>query len=151
MHDWAFLYDYNCDGLEDIFTFSDIAGSVRVFTNTSTATQLKFDLLTDQLLTLVGGSLITNLPATKETYPTFDDVDRDGDMDMLDWPTTPDASVDFHINQSQQLGYGCDSLIFIQDAPCWGAFTMCLGTNQVCAFNALCKPAPLMEIGRAHV
>ena len=85
-----------------------------------------------------------HLPATKETYPTFDDVDRDGDMDMLDWPTTPDASVDFHINQSQQLGYGCDSLIFIQDAPCWGAFTMCLGTNQVCAFNALCKPAPLM-------
>src|SRR3990172_4498071 len=36
LHDWALLRDYNCDGKEDIFSYSDIGGGFKVYKNTST-------------------------------------------------------------------------------------------------------------------
>jgi len=36
LHDWALLVDYNCDGKEDIFSYSDVAGGFKVYRNTST-------------------------------------------------------------------------------------------------------------------
>ena len=47
LHDWVLLRDFNCDGKEDIFTFSN--GGMKVYRNTST-TVLSFTLETNQVV-----------------------------------------------------------------------------------------------------
>ena len=49
LHDWALLVDYNCDGKEDIFSYSDWGGGFDVYKNISTiATGLKFQRVSTQ-------------------------------------------------------------------------------------------------------
>ena len=72
---WVTLKDYNCDGLEDIFCFSDVPGSMRVYRNDYTiANGLQFTLITDQLLCTYQ-TLSDYVRCTAETFPTFSDVD----------------------------------------------------------------------------
>ena len=42
MHDWVLLEDFNCDGKEDIFTYS--SGGIAIYENTSTSS-LSFNLI----------------------------------------------------------------------------------------------------------
>ncbi|MEO8151364.1 MAG: FG-GAP-like repeat-containing protein [Bacteroidia bacterium] len=135
---WVFLKDYNCDGREDIFCFSDVPGSVRVYRNDySIPTGLQFTLITDQLLCTYQ-TLPDYVRATAETHPTFSDVDKDGDLDMLGWPDVPNGRVVYYQNKAVELGMSCDSLIMERVTDCWGKFQLAFGSNSVSAFNIPC-------------
>lgn len=121
LEDWALLIDYDCDGKEDIFTYPITIGGIKVYKNTSTPGNLQFTLV-KQYLKSNYNPTVTNLFVTRIDLPNITDVDGDGDLDVLTFDFS-NTILQYHINQSQQMGYGCDSLIYQLDpAGCWGNF-----------------------------
>jgi hypothetical protein len=120
MHDWAILRDYNNDGLEDIFTYSFDYPGIIVYKNNS-QNELKFELEVYPYLTSLQGSGQVNILVTSVDYPGIEDIDNDGDLDILTfWGLG--SFVEYHQNQSMEL-YGIpDSLEFIEITQCWGQF-----------------------------
>lgn len=126
LEDWALIRDYNCDGKPDILTYAITVGGIKVWKNTSSGGNLQFTLqsayIKSDYTPANTTDLLSNLYVTRVDIPTLDDIDGDGDMDVLtfDYSST---GVEFHINKSIELGYNCDSLIFILDPNgCWGNF-----------------------------
>jgi len=145
LHDWALMRDYNCDGKEDIFTYSSAGFSV--YRNTSTGTELSFELLKfrvecDYVFT-DGTSQVTNLFISSEDKPGFADVDGDGDLDVLTFSQLG-SYVQYYKNLSLENYGTCDSLDFVLRNSCWGRFAENASTNAV-TLNAPCPfqvPAP---------
>ena len=116
LEDWAFIRDYNCDGVPDIFTYS--LGSTKVFRGVRTGDDLSFVLAKDPLVYNDGAGTIP-LYTSRTDDPGIDDIDQDGDLDILSFSVS-NTTIRFYKNMSQENGYGCDSLIFIVQEICWG-------------------------------
>ena len=58
LHDWIILADYNCDGKNDIYTYS--SGGFAIFKNTST-TSLSFSLVDTLVRSDYGGPIPLNI------------------------------------------------------------------------------------------
>jgi len=125
---WAVLRDYNCDGKPDIFTYPMIGGGIKVYKNISTpSTGLQFVLVTPPIngvptIQSNYGASTTNLYVSVVDIPSIEDIDGDGDLDVVTMGSNL-VTFDFHINQSKELGYNCDSLIFKLSPVCFGHFT----------------------------
>jgi len=116
---WVLLADYDCDGKEDIFTSSVFPSGIRVYKNTSTPpNNLQFTLVQTALQDITGAFI----PANNIGLPVIEDIDNDGDLDILTF-VTGNMTMDYYINQRVELGYNCDSLVFKLDLPCWGHFS----------------------------
>ncbi|MGV3636990.1 MAG: T9SS type A sorting domain-containing protein [Flavobacteriales bacterium] len=147
LHDWALFRDYDCDGKEDIFTYS-LAG-FSVFRNTSTDVlsfeQLVYRAECDYVFT-DGTFQRSNLFVSSDDLPGLTDVDADGDLDVLTFSQLG-SFVEYYKNVSVETYGTCDSLAFVRRNACWGRFAESSSTNDVtldvdCPFNV---PAP--EIG----
>ncbi len=134
---WMLLRDFNCDGKKDLFT-SDPFGIV-VFVNTTKPGQdlswrpfnPGFPLLTQGF----NGNI--NLKINDVDIPSIDDVDNDGDLDILAMRFVGIGTVEWHKNMSIENTGKCDSLQLqritqtyggVQDCVC-GYFTF---DNQPC-------------------
>lgn len=118
LQNWALLADYNCDGKEDIFTSSVFPAGIRVYKNTSSPpNNLQFTLVKTFLTE--GANYI---PANTIGLPVIEDIDNDGDLDILTFQTG-NMTMDYYINQSKELFGNCDSLLFNLDPSCWGHFS----------------------------
>ena len=121
LEDWVLIRDYNCDGMPDIFTYANPVAGIKVWRNTSSGGNLQFTLQTLYIKSNYNPS-VANLYVSRVDIPAIDDVDGDGDLDVLTFDFSS-TNVEFHINKSQELSYGCDSLIFQLDTSgCWGNF-----------------------------
>lgn len=134
MHDWVLLRDYNCDGKMDIFTYS--SGGMAAYKNTSTS-QLNFTLDT----TLVysdfnpdGAPNMINLYISSTDIPAIDDIDGDGDLDVLTFSILG-AHVEYHKNLSMENTGTCNSLDFQLRNKCWGFFRELLSGNSVMLYD----------------
>lgn len=120
MHNWTLLYDYNCDGKEDIFT--SVAGGVACYRNETIGTSpLKFSLVSNLLRTQTSEGA-TNLYVSPVDIPALADLDDDGDMDILSFGVIG-KSVSYHKNLSMENGGNCDNLDFELSTDCWGYFS----------------------------
>ncbi len=125
---WALLRDYDCDGLEDIFCNYRVPSmgyiGIGVFRATRRADgRLQFQLVSEALLYTdprQAGSEY-NIFVSNIDIPAIDDIDGDGDMDILTFNSTG-GYVELFANRSADEGYGCDSLIFELADDCWGRF-----------------------------
>lgn len=140
LHDWVLFRDYNCDGKMDIFTYS--SGGAAVYKNTST-TQLSFQLVTgliySDFLPDDGINNSINLYISSTDIPVIDDVDSDGDLDILTFSILG-TYVEYHKNLSIETYGVCDSLKFELSNDCWGFFAENAANNSVtlndtCDFN----------------
>lgn len=140
LREWAILRDYNCDGKMDIFTYS--SGGMAAYTNTST-TQLSFVLDTSLVYSDYQPDSSTpsyiNLYISSADIPAIEDVDGDGDLDVLTFSIVG-AYVVYHKNLSMEKYGTCDSLDFQVRNECWGFFKENLSSNSVtlqdtCTFN----------------
>lgn len=136
LKNYMLLRDFNRDGAADIFCASLQASSqeMQVFQGYFENNTLKFKPF---LFSYPGCSTCDNriiqypstlpgywnnlfIPVTD--YPGVDDIDGDGDQDIL----TFDGSVGGHIwlaqNMSVEMGYGLDSLKYWVTDRCWGRF-----------------------------
>lgn len=129
LHDWALLADYNCDGKEDIFAYSDVAGGFKVYKNTSTATTLQFQLATPLIYSNYFPNM-ANLYVSSVDIPTLIDIDNDTDLDILTFWVLG-TYVEYHKNMSMELYGTCDSLKFQVQNRCWGYFSENASNNLV--------------------
>ena len=118
IHDWIILADYNCDGKNDIYTYS--SGGIAIYENTSNSF-LNFTLKTSLVLSNYGTSNI-NIYVSAVDIPAISDIDSDGDLDILTFSILG-GFVEYHKNMSMETISSCDSIIFELETGCWGNFT----------------------------
>lgn len=133
---WVLLRDYNCDGMMDIFASS--SAGMAVYKNES-VNQLQFTLQTDLLFTQRNSYV--NLYVSLEDIPAIDDIDNDGDLDILTFSILG-SRVEYHKNLSMEKYGTCDSLDFELRNNCWGFFSEDNASNNVqlldtCEFNVV--------------
>jgi len=124
---WVLLRDFNDDGAMDIFAYSHVPGidGVQVYEGYYQANELsfkRFDFYTNPndliYFELTSGSF-TNLYVSTEDYPEVTDIDYDGDLDFITFGNGG-GYIFLYENQSVEMGYGKDSLIFDLVSTCLG-------------------------------
>jgi hypothetical protein len=122
---WMLLRDFNCDGRKDLFT-SDPFGIV-VFVNiTKPGQQLAwrpfnpgYPLLTQGF----NGNI--NLKINDVDIPSIDDVDNDGDLDILAMRFVGIGTVEWHKNLSIENTGKCDSMQLQRITQTYGGMQEC--------------------------
>ncbi|HND87861.1 MAG TPA: VCBS repeat-containing protein, partial [Saprospiraceae bacterium] len=137
LYDFVLLRDFNGDGAADIFTASDEPGSqeVEVYQGYFENKTLKFkqfyftyppDCINCNPLHIyypgIDPKYWNNLPIVNTDYPDVDDIDGDGDLDILTFAATVGGNIWWMRNTSVESGWGRDSLHFVLQDRCWGRF-----------------------------
>ncbi len=120
---WAFLKDYNKDGLPDIFAYSHQRGGLEVYKNISTGGTVKFKMASDYLMT--SHILCTCINAAQVysdqvNMPAFEDMDGDGDIDIMAMDPSG-FDIQLYKNRSYDVYKKYDSLNYEQTDDYWGA------------------------------
>jgi hypothetical protein len=148
LHDWALFRDFDCDGKEDLFTYTQ--AGFGVYKNTSTGNTPSFEETTFRVnsnyVSPSGAGSVANLFVSQVDLPGIEDIDGDGDLDVLTFSLLG-SYLEYHKNLSMETYGTCDSLVFELRNKCWGYFAENFSDNSVtlnvpCNFNV---PAP--EIG----
>jgi len=129
IQNWILLRDFNNDGIQDIFCYGDVPGvdGIMVFRGKITDGHIAFERFNfdEWLFNIISiptsNSQRTQLFVSKIDYPAVDDIDCDGDLDILTF-NIGGGYVEFYANQSVERGFGRDSLIFRKEDGCWGGF-----------------------------
>jgi hypothetical protein len=121
---WMLLRDFNCDGKKDIFT-SDPFGMVAFVNTTQPGKQISWraydpDLSNKPRPIRTQGFSIVNLVVRIDDVPAIDDVDGDGDLDILNFYFVGQG-VEWHKNISAR----CDTLQLQRITQEWGSFQEC--------------------------
>ena len=127
--EWVLLRDYNGDGIQDIFAYSSTPGipGVEVYTgfyNENNQIAFRQNNLQGGQFNIIyypGSSGNNNLFVSSVDYPAIDDIDGDGDLDIVTF-NVAGGIVELYENQSIEKGFGQDSLDFIITDRCWGKF-----------------------------
>jgi hypothetical protein len=118
--DWMLLRDYDRDGKADIFAY--YSGGTKVFRNVSAAPgQIAFQEVV-YLLESDYGSTVTSLFIPSSDLPGIEDLDGDGDLDILAFDVFG-GCVDYHKNLSMELFGHADSLTYELVTRNWGNFS----------------------------
>ncbi|MBL0036058.1 MAG: T9SS type A sorting domain-containing protein [Flavobacteriales bacterium] len=142
LKEWALLRDYNCDGKEDIFSYT--TGGFAVYKNVSNGNGLAFQLVVP-LVTTNYQPTVANLYVTQVDLPGIEDIDLDGDLDIMTFSIFGNY-VEYHRNLSMELYGTCDSLSFEVRNRCWGYFSENLNNNSVALNNPCQYNVPNPEI-----
>lgn len=126
LHDWAIHKDYDGDGKSDIFTYG-LAG-IRVFHNSSTDT-LSFTLVTEQLPAWYYNGYV-NLYASPDDYPAIDDIDGDGQTDVLNFWV-----LGKYVHWLRNYSGHSDSFDLRLEESCWGHFSEADDNNTITLFT----------------
>jgi hypothetical protein len=133
LREWAILRDYNGDGIQDIFSYAGpgIHG-INVYKGSYVNDKMEFELFEVPYINsfFVNNSLpfwtnwppfgpVNNLPVTQIDLPAIDDIDCDGDLDILTFDLGG-GKIDLFKNMSLEDGFGLDSLRFLLVDDCWG-------------------------------
>lgn len=134
--DYVLMRDFNQDGAADIFCASLAPGSqeMQVFQGYFDNNVLKFDSFTfhypnctycDPYQVWYPDSdqpgQWNNLLIAPTDIPAVDDIDGDGDLDILTFDPAG-GHIWYVKNMSQEMGFGMDSLKFRVTDKCWGRF-----------------------------
>ena len=134
-HDWMLLADYNCDGKNDIYTYS--SGGMAIYENTS-STNLSFSLVTSLVFSDYGSNNL-NIYISPIDIPAIADIDYDGDLDILAYSNSG-GFIKYHKNMAIELTGSCDTVAFEFSEDCWGLFYEDLDGYVLNCQNCVCTP-----------
>jgi hypothetical protein len=121
LRSWVLLKDYNCDGKDDIFTYSN--AGFAVYKNTSSVQNgLQFTLISQLMYSEYSPNNWVNLYVSSVDLPGLYDIDNDGDLDVVTFSLNG-TTVEYHKNRSMELYGHCDSLKFRYITGNWGDFS----------------------------
>ncbi len=143
---WALFYDYNCDGKADLFTTGISNNGILQFRNDSPPGSLHFTAVDSMMKADYGGGAPAGIFASGFLMPHFNDVDGDGDMDVLGQQFFCVGTFAYYKNLSMEDYNVCDSLShYVLSTYAWGNFALRTGAynnvavgqyNISCFFNA---------------
>ncbi|MFT7588892.1 MAG: hypothetical protein ACI959_001105 [Limisphaerales bacterium] len=133
---WAVLRDVNCDGVEDIFTSYD--GSIALYKGTRVG-GLSWDRDTSKILYEDLGFFF-EMGVTDIDLPAFEDMDGDGDIDILTF-NLGGGFIEYFMNRADDNGDPCGDIDLILDTECWGKVYES-GINKEVALDT-CNMSPL--------
>lgn len=114
---WILLKDFNHDGKSDIFTHT--SAGIKVYQNISKNGIPNFLLIKNPLLSQ-GFSGMLNIQISGTDLPSIEDIDNDGDLDLICFNFYNGSQIEYHFNTSKELYGHDDSLTFIRKDDCWG-------------------------------
>ena len=144
LHNWVVFKDYNGDGKTDIFTYG-LAG-ITVYENVSVDDEVHFQLVTEQLQSYYYNGY-TNLYTSPDDYLAIEDIDGDGDLDILNFWILG-KYVHYHRNFSMETYGDADHFDFRLEDECWGHFEEG-GESNAIILNSVCgqKDEPTRHVG----
>ena len=144
LHNWVVFKDYNGDGKTDIFTYG-LAG-ITVYENISTEEEIQFQLVMEQLQSYYYNGY-TNLYTSPDDYLAIEDIDGDGDLDILNFWILG-KYVHYHRNYSMESYGDADHFDFRLEDECWGHFEEG-GESNAILLNSACgqKDEPTRHVG----
>lgn len=122
INNWLIIKDYNCDGLPDIFTSS--AFGITTYANVGDTENPVWEIDADPVNT-VGISGLINLKINGDDLPAIEDIDDDGDLDILTFGFTGGGEVQYHQNMSMENYGDCRALEYVRVTSRWGDFEEC--------------------------
>ncbi len=137
MYNFVVPVDYDNDGVVDIFTHHGpgINGMV-VYKGAYESGHLVFERVHfygwnfDVLTYPYGTSGRTQIYVANTDVPVVEDIDGDGDMDILSFEVGGTIMY-YYKNVSVESGYGADSLLYILEDNCWGRFNEGLTSEDI--------------------
>ena len=133
---WMVLKDYNCDGIEDFFTYM-APGNIKVYTGYYLNDTLRFRSQQNGFY-YFGSGIFINVYCSEVIKPTIDDFNKDGDMDVVSFNVSGNRLI-YYENQQKELGLPCDSLFFNKTDNCWGnvfdTFSSSYALLDTCSFK----------------
>ncbi len=134
---WFALVDFNTDQLPDLFVFTP-PSAISLYQNTSRNGTLKFDLHTPKLKAKIYSDYV-DIYSNVADFPTFVDVDGDGNIDLLNFDIPQRGNgLYYYRNHSKNS----DSLDFILEDAQWGCFEENTETNSI-SLNVCDEPTYL--------
>ena len=125
MTGWAFLYDYNCDEKPDLFTVGFRNNSISQYINDSPPGGLHFTLIDSTMLVDGGAGGPANIFASALLMPNFNDIDGDGDMDIIGQQFQCVGAFAYYKNMSMEHHGVCDTLNdYVIETYAWGKFAL---------------------------
>lgn len=127
VNDMALIRDYNGDGIMDMFAIptDDIIGfAVWKGVKKGAVTMLERVQLNKwyfNVLSYPGNNGRLNVYTTSIDIPDIQDIDGDGDLDIFSFNEEGSHMV-FYKNNSVELGFGKDSLLYTLEDYCYGKF-----------------------------
>ena len=122
---WMLLRDFNCDGKKDLFT-SDPFGIVVFVNTTRPGENLSWrPYHPGSPLLTKGFSGNINLKVNETDIPAIDDIDGDGDLDVLNLKFVGSGTVEYHKNLSIERTGRCDSMQLERITQNFGGFEEC--------------------------
>lgn len=125
---WMLMKDFDCDGIEDVFTYN--IGAIDYYKGKyDSLNHLVFDSVTYFDYTSFSG--ILPIFVSSIDIPAVEDINNDGDLDVLTFDQLGGV-VGYYENQSQELSGTCaDTIYFERLENCWGTFYELTTTNVV--------------------
>lgn len=137
INEYLIIKDFDCDGLKDIFTSTPFG--IKVFKNITAGTTLQWELAAEVLQFGTG----INIQVNSEDIPGIEDIDGDGDLDILTYRFTNSSTIDYYRNTSIENTSACGQLTFIRDSRVWGDFEECSCNDIV--FGTRCIPGGIVN------
>ena len=127
LNEWVLMRDFDKDGIMDIFCYPVLsaASGIEVHKGYIENERLQFEQVKfpnfslDIIPFTTRAGQVLNLGVTRIDIPALDDMDEDGDIDVLTFNLNG-GKVEYYKNMSVERGFGSDSLLFILEDNCWG-------------------------------
>jgi hypothetical protein len=119
--------DYNGDDIPDLFSYSQIgAAGMQLYKGIDKGDHLEFELviLDQNYINVIAhefGSNISNVSVSRIDLPAIVDIDGDGDLDILTFPSSGGKITRFD-NLQADRNLADDAIIFKIADNCWGGF-----------------------------